>query len=183
MNHLLGLFIIYIIVIIIIPILLLNYAPFSVFITWFANVDIVSNILSINYPDYFKHVYNINPGTLGEYISYNAISLIALSGIFIHGLRTHKESKLKTLLTMIIMSIITWTLPTQAIPFINNNVDSYIEKNFVSENEKSFKNKKLLITIAISLMFVFLEWFVIHYILELLELDFKLPKMIDIFKL
>ena len=160
MLNIFGFFIIYGIVILLIPYYLLKYAPFSIFITWFANVDIVSNILSINFPNLFKNVYDINPSNFSQYVSYNTISLIALSGIFIHGLRHHADNKYKTFITMIIMSIVTWTLPTQGIPLLNRMVD-----NFMKEREIDDKYKTP-ITVVISLMFVFAEWFIIHYFVD-----------------
>lgn len=178
MQELIGGLVIYIGVILIVPYLLLKYAPFSLFITWFANVDIVSNILSINYPDYFKRVYDINPKTLSEYLSYNTISLVALSGIFIHGLRQHKENKLKTFITMVIMSIVTWTLPTQGIPIVNKKIDEYILKNNVHIDKDSFKREKLLITIIISVCFIILEWFIIHFLVNSLSPDVQLPSFL-----
>jgi len=178
MQNFIGAFIIYIGVIVIIPYFLFKYTAFSLFITWFANVDIVANILSINWPEYFKKVYDINPKTFMEYLSYNAISLVALSGIFIHGLRQHKENKLKTLVIMIVMSIITWTLPTQGIPFVNKKIDEYI----ISHNDHivhdSFKREKLIITILVSLCFVFVEWLIIHYLIGTIDFNIKLPAVL-----
>ena len=178
MLELFGLFVVYIGVIVIVPYLLLQYAPFSIFITWFSNVDIVSNILSINYPKYFERVYNINPSTLFEYLSYNAISLVALSGIFIHGLRTHGENKYKTLITMIVMSIVTWTLPTQAIPLMNKKIDEFILQHNSYINSEDFKREKLIITILLSLAFVFLEWLIIHYLVDSIPSNIKIPSIL-----
>ena len=179
MSDIIGFLIIYIGIIVIVPYLLLKFAPFSVFITWFANVDIVANILSINFPQYFKQAYNINPSTLTQYLSYNAISLVALSGIFIHGLRTHDRNKLKTLVTMIIMSIVTWTLPTQGIPYMNNKIDAYIRSRNQNMSNKEFKQEKIIITMLISLLFVFIEWLIIHFIVDAIDFDLKLPKLLS----
>ena len=160
MLNIFGFFIIYGIVILLIPYYLLKYAPFSIFITWFANVDIVSNILSINYPKLFKNVYDINPSNFSQYISYNAISLIALSGIFIHGLRDHIDNKYKTFITMIIMAIVTWTLPTQGIPLLNRTTENYMKEHNIDDKYKT------PVTVIISLMFVFAEWIIIHYFVD-----------------
>lgn len=178
MSDLLGFLVVYIGVIIIIPFLLFKYTPFSIFITWFANVDIVSNILSINYPQYFKQVYDITPETLTQYLSYNIISLVALTGIFIHGLRSQESNKLKTLLKMIIMSIVTWTLPTQGIPLMNNRIDNYIKKQNKSLDEDSFKREKLLITIVVSSLFIFVEWLIIHFFIDKIGFSPKLPNLL-----
>lgn len=178
MQEFIGAIIIYIGVIVIIPYLLFKYLPFSLFITWFANVDIVANVLSINWPEYFKKVYDINPKTLMEYLSYNVISLVALSGIFIHGLRQHKENKLKTLVIMIVMSIITWTLPTQGIPLVNKKIDEYIISHNEHIDHDSFKREKFLITILVSLCFILAEWIVIHYFIGKINFNYKLPAIL-----
>ena len=56
-KNVIGFIVLFIFVIIVIPYVLAMYAPFAVFITYFANVDIVANILSINYPSYFLQFY------------------------------------------------------------------------------------------------------------------------------
>jgi hypothetical protein len=143
-----------------IPYYLLGHSSKTIFITYFANVDIVANILSINFPTYFKPVYNISPTSISEYISYNIISLFALSGIFIHGLSQKNEgmNDLNILTTMIIMSIVTWTLPTQLIPYL------------VKKTKKRFGIEKqeydILITTLISGAFIILEGIIISLYLH-----------------
>ena len=178
MKSFIGAIIIYLGVIVVIPYLLSKYAPFSVFITWFANVDIVANILSINWPKYFENVYDISPDTVMEYLSYNTISLVALSGIFIYGLRQDKKNNFKTLIIMMIMSILTWTLPTKGIPFVNKKIDEYIVRHNDHIDDVTFKREKLLITIIVSLCFIFVEWFIINYFVGSIDFNIKLPAVL-----
>lgn len=155
-----GFIVIYGLVLLAIPYYLLLHSSKTIFITYFANVDIVSNILSINFPSYFKHVYNINPNNVFEYISYNIISLIALSGIFIHGLSQKNEgmNDLNIFTTMVIMSIVTWTLPTQLIPYL-------VEKTKERLNVKK-EDYDILITTLISGAFIILEGIIISLYLH-----------------
>lgn len=159
-KTIIGTIVIYGVVLLAIPYYLLHHSSKTIFITYFANVDIVSNILSINFPSYFKHVYNINPDNVVEYISYNIISLIALSGIFIHGLSQKNEgmNDLNIFTTMVIMSIVTWTLPTQLIPYL-------VEKTKEKLNVKK-EDYDILITTLISGAFIILEGILISLYLH-----------------
>jgi hypothetical protein len=151
----------YVIVLFYIPYYLYFYAHNTLFLTYFANVDIVTNILSINFPDFFKNVYDINPTNIHQYISYNIISIVALSGIFIHGISLKNNniySDISILITLIIMSIITWTLPTQLIPYLVKYI-----KNTYKINDTSYD---VIITTIISLFFIFLEGILIHLIVD-----------------
>jgi len=147
----------------VIPYYLYNNAPFSFFLTYFANVDIVSNILTITFPEYFSHIYNINPDTIFEYISYNIISIVSLSGIFIYGINEKnkkKRSDLRILASMIVMSIITWTLPTNGIPYITNKIiDIYKNTPLYNTNSKFYN---IIISSGVSIMFILLEGIIIH---------------------
>ena len=77
-----GFAFIYGIVLTCIPYYLYKFSIFTNFITYIANVDLIANVLATNFPDYFKLVYNITPESIVGYISFNIITLIALSGIF-----------------------------------------------------------------------------------------------------
>ena len=129
-KNYIGIFVIYIIVMIIVPYYLYKYTPFSVFLTYFANVDIVANIFAITYPSYFSNIYNIDPNTIWKYISYNLISVVALSGIFIHGIHEktkNQRSNMSIYLSMVFMTIITWVLPTKTIPYIISKIVHFIQ--------------------------------------------------------
>lgn len=159
----LGFIIIYGIVIIAIPYLIFNYGSKPMFLTVFANVDLISNILSINFPSYFKEAYNYDPSGATQNISYNIISLVALSGIFIHGLskKNDKSSDLTVFISMVIMSIITWASPTQLVPYIVNKITEIFKINREKE-----KDVVILITTGISLLFILIEGILIHLFLR-----------------
>lgn len=154
--NILGFFITYGLLLTTIPYYLHQTVPLSIFLTYFANVDIICNILAINYPNTFKKLYNPETNTLVEYVSFNTISLIALSGIFIHGIK-HTKKKIPehiVLLSMITMAVVTFTLPTDGIPYITNQI---------LERDHSLKEYEIEITTLISIIFLYIEWFIIHY--------------------
>jgi hypothetical protein len=156
-KNVIGFIIIYPIVLFIIPYYLYFNAHNTLFLTYFANVDIIANILSINFPSYFKNYYDIDPEGISQYVSYNAISIAALSGIFIHGIglkNTNRHSDLAILATLILMSIITWTLPTQLIPYITKKI-----KEYYNIKDKTYD---ILITTLVSLFFIVIEGILIH---------------------
>lgn len=162
-KDVIGFIIIYFIVVLIIPYILFHYASFTVFVTYFANVDIISNVLAVNFPDYFIKWYTVYNNTLSGYISYNTLNIIALSGIFYFGIKDFKHSKTEKFIIMIIMSIFTWTLPSLGIPFMNEKIEDFL-KNNKKIKFKHYNIVRLLITICISLIFLFIEIFIIRFI-------------------
>lgn len=165
-TQLYAFIIVYIIIIGIIPYTLFNYAPFSLFLTYFANVDMISNILSIHFPDVFRSLYNDDYTTLFEYVSFNAINLVALSGIFIHGLHNKIKDKTRVLISMIIMSIITWTIPTSALPWINKKVEEYMKTHHIHLSHTVYKEVLTGLSILAGVAFIGVEWALIHYLIE-----------------
>jgi hypothetical protein len=160
-NDIIGFLILYIIFVFIIPYLLFHHASFKLFVTYFANVDIIANILAVNYPDYFIKWYSFFNVSLRGYLSFNIISIVALSGIFYFGIKDIKRSPYERLAIMIIMSIVTWTLPTLGIPYINNKIEEFLQK--ININENQYDIYRGIITISISFLFLLLEWVLISY--------------------
>lgn len=165
-EDIIGFFVLYVLVVAVIPYLLSQYAPFEVFITYFANVDIVANLLAINFPDYFIKWYSVYNDTLRGYLSFNIIGVVALAGIFYFGLNVKERSKGERWAIMIVMSIVTWTLPTIGIPYMNYHIEQYLE-NHKELTPKQYNSYRLGITIALSLIFLKLEWMAISYIEKL----------------
>ena len=161
-----GFMLLYILVIFVVPYILFHHASFEVFVTYFANVDIVANLLAINFPDYFIKWYSVYNDTLRGYISFNTISVIALSGIFYFGLTARGRTRRERWAIMIIMSIVTWTLPTLGIPYMNNRIEQFLQENDHVSPEK-YDTYRLLITVAISFLFLQVERLLIHSIKEL----------------
>lgn len=161
LKNILGFIIIYGIVLIAIPYYLIKKSYDTIFITYFANVDIISNILAINFPSYFKNVYNFDPSGLGQNISYNIISLVALSGIFIHGLseKNKKVNDINIFVSMVIMAIITWTLPTKLVPYLVSKFNNIF-------NIKNDPDIDIIITTLISSGFLILEGILIYLYLN-----------------
>jgi len=154
-----GFIILYPLILFIIPYNLFFYSHKTIFLTYIANVDIIANILSVNFPKYFKNYYNINPNDISQYIFFNFITLAALAGIFTYGIvlkNNNKHSDISILACLILMSIITWTLPTQLIPYLTKKI---IKKLNIKE-----KTYDVFITTIISLSFIVIEGILIHYL-------------------
>lgn len=162
MEILTGLAVVYGLVVYLIPRYLFKYATFTLFLTWFANVDVIANILKLNFPKYFKAVYNDEPESLFEYISFNLLGVIALSGIFIYGLRNQSRDKLVTFLSMVVMLVVTWVLPTSGIPFISKKLDNYLVKENLDNDPERHEAFKILLTTGTSLGFLLVEYLIIH---------------------
>lgn len=159
-----GFLIIYGLVLIVIPYYLYRNSSFAIFLTYFANVDIIANNLVISYPSYFSHIYNIKPSSVFDYFSYNIITLVALSGIFMYGL-DHKNnttlSDVNILFSMVIMSIITWTLPTNLLPYLFNKFKEHFN---ISSHDYD-----LIISFVFSTFFILFEYLFISYSLHYLK--------------
>jgi len=175
-KDIIGFFILYVVIILIVPYTLKKYAAFPVFATYFANIDIIANILSLNYPDYFHHFYDpFYKESLKNYLSFNLISIISLSGIFLVGLRHDSKHIEEKIAIMTIMSIITWTLPTEGLPLLNKKVNNYlVSSGYLTENHKQ-KDREIALTIFTSLIFIVLEFYIIS---KLTHVDWKGTKNI-----
>jgi hypothetical protein len=164
---------------------LYKYSPFIRFITYLANVDLIANVLATNFPEYFKLAYNIEPDSVIGYISYNIISLIALSGIFLYGLQLKLigYSDIITFRSMIVVSITTYTLPTMLIPYLTKyfkKLSENIALQFINlDNIRHSEKKKvtvltdetinrisIFISISIALTFIFIEGFIIEHLVH-----------------
>ncbi len=180
-----GFAFIYGIVLTCIPYYLYKFSIFTNFITYIANVDLIANVLATNFPDYFKLVYNITPESIVGYISFNIITLIALSGIFLYGLQLKLigYSNSISFRSMIIVSIITFTLPTLLIPYFTKYFKKYSEDimfYYISlQHEDSEKKKKdeiltdevitnigIFISMAIATAFIFIEGYIIEHLVH-----------------
>ena len=82
------------------------------------------------------------------------------------GLNVKERSKGERWAIMIVMSIVTWTLPTIGIPYMNYHIEQYLE-NHREITPKQYNSYRLGITIALSLIFLKLEWMAISFIEKL----------------
>jgi hypothetical protein len=179
-----GFAVVYVIILYVIPHILYKFAPFTSFITYIANVDLITNVLSTNIPSYFKYTYNSDSKTLLGYLSFNIISLYALSGIFLYGLQLKLVGHSNSIAfkSMIAVSIITFTLPTLLIPFLTRYINKqtkhialhYIEgghkevdetTNEIKLTNEAVDHISIVVSSVIALLFIILEGFFIeHYI-------------------
>tara|TARA_X000001036_G_C20673788_1_gene803393 strand:- start:431 stop:1069 length:639 start_codon:yes stop_codon:yes gene_type:complete len=184
-KEIIGFLFVYVIILYIIPVLLYRYVPFTRFITYLANVDLIANVLATNQPEYFKHAYNTDSESITGYISYNIITLIALSGIFLYGLQLKLigYSNSSTFKSMIAVSIITFTLPTMLIPYLTNyfkKLSHYVALHYIDGEHKTNDEKKdekkltnntikhisIVISSLIALGFIFMEGYIIENVIH-----------------
>ena len=183
-KSIIGFAIVYVIILYVIPHLLYKFAKFTSFITYIANVDLIANVLATNIPSYFKHTYNSASKTLLGYLSFNIISLYALSGIFLYGLQLKLVGHNNTIAfkSMIAVSIITFTLPTLLIPFLTRYIKKqakhiaihYIEgshkevdetKNEIRLTNEAVEHISIIVSSTIALFFIIVEgYFIENYI-------------------
>jgi len=179
-----GFVFVYVIILYIIPHILYKYAKFTVFITYIANVDLITNVLATNIPSYFKYTYDTTSKPLLGYLSYNIISLYALSGIFLYGLQLKLVGHSNSIAfkSMIAVSIITFTLPTLLIPYLTRSIKKqakhiatyYIKgkhvkvdetKNEIKLTDKAVDHISIMVSSIIALLFILIEGYIIeHYI-------------------
>ena len=192
-----GFFIVYVIILYVIPHLLYKFAKFTTFITYIANVDLIANVLATNIPDYFKYTYNDQSKSLLGYLSFNILSLYSLSGIFLYGLQLklvgHNNST--AFKSMIAVSIITFTLPTLLIPYLTRYIKKHtkhIAKNYIKgrhievneeNNEIKLTNEainyiSIIVSSVIALLFILLEG---YYIENYIHKETSIKKGIRVF--
>ena len=179
-----GFFAMYVFILYVIPYILYNYAKFTSFITYIANVDLIANVLATNFPSYFKYTYDSDSKTLLGYLSFNVISLYALSGIFLYGLQLKLVGHNNNVAfkSMIAVSIITFTLPTLLIPFLTRYIKihtKHIAKNYIKGSHIEVDEKKneikltneavdyisIFVSSAIAIFFILIEgYFIENYI-------------------
>ena len=184
-KEIIGFIFVYVIILYTIPLMLYKYAPFTRFITFLANVDLMANVLSTNHPEYFKHVYNIEPESIIGYISFNIITLISLSGIFLYGLQLKLIgfSNSTTFKSMIAVAIITFTLPTMLIPYLTKYFKTlshhtalhYIDGEHKKKDDrtkeikltnKAIKHIAIVVSSLIALGFIFIEGYIIENVIH-----------------
>ena len=158
-KQIVGIIILYSIIYFIIPFSYENL-NYYVFITLFANVDVLSDIFSTSFPDWFDYAYSIDPKNIFSIISTNIISFIAILGIFTEGSRISYNYGIEVgLSAMIIMFLITYLLPIFIIPYIQEIIVKKLE------NDKKYKNimdhkkniMKFITGIIVFLFFLFIE--------------------------
>ena len=180
-KSIIGFIIIYGSVLTIIPFLLYNYSRFTRFITYVANVDLIANVLATSFPKYFKNAYDTKTSSFTGYLSYNFITLYALSGIFLYGLQLKLVGHNNSIAfkSMIAVSIITFTLPTLLIPYLThylNKLSKHIATNYIKEKHKSkdetnqeikltddvIDNISIIISMLIAIIFILIEGYIIE---------------------
>lgn len=180
-KSIIGFIIIYGFVLTILPYFLYHHINFTRFITYVANVDLIANVLATCFPNYFKNVYDIKTNSFPTYLSYNIITLYALSGIFLYGLNLKfiGHSNSETFKSMIAVSIITFTLPTLLIPYLThyvNKLSKYIALNYIKRENKSkditinklritdhiIDNINIIVSIVIATLFIVIECYFIE---------------------
>ncbi len=165
-KSVLGIIIVYIFIILFGIYITFHYFQFNYFILYISNVDLIANTLATAFPKMFKLAYNPSPDSVISYISYNSISLVALSGIFMAGLQMKLigRSDWVAFESMVVVAIVTYTLPTALIPLITKLTDSIILNDILHKKitKKSDAILKLIISIFIVIGFLIIEHLIIN---------------------
>lgn len=191
-KSILGFIIIYGIILTILPYLLYNYSRFTRFITYVANVDLIANVLATSFPKYFKNAYDTKTTSFTGYLSYNFITLYALSGIFLYGLQLKLVGYSDTVSfkSMLAVSIITFTLPTLLIPYLTHylNILSkhialyYIKREHKTKDEAKqeikltnevIDNITIIVSIVIASLFIIVEGYIIENFIHKHDIPMK----------
>ena len=165
-KSILGIIIVYLFIVLFGTYFTFHYLKFSDFILYISNVDLIANTLATAYPDIFKLAYNPSPNSFITYLSYNSISLVALSGIFMAGLQMKLigRSDWVAFESMVVVAIVTYTLPTTLIPLLTKITDSFIindivHKRFSKDTESIIK---MILSIIVAIGFIMTESFILH---------------------
>ena len=174
----LGILFIYLIIIFSGVYICFHYFSITKFILYISNVDLLSNTLAISFPDIFKLAYNPNPDSIISYLSYNIISLVALSGTFISGLHMKSLGKSNSIAleSMIVVAIVTYTLPTNLIPILTK-ISEYIMGHYIIDKElhHTFTHAllKFVFALCIAIGFISLEAFILRQHIYTKHLEFN----------
>ena len=146
----LGYFIIYgVLILFMIPVMY-NIAPFWLFIIYITNIDQLTLALTVSFPKYFNNVYTDDSEYLIPDISYHLIKIISLTGIFLYGLQMKLIGRkdIEVLEGMIVIAIITYTLPDFLLPYVSKYFHSFL---------KNIKYSKIIISTSIAIVFIIVE--------------------------
>lgn len=139
--------------------------PFSIFVAYFANVDLISRALTHAFPEVFDDIWARDADNIVEYLSTRIIDLIALSGVFIHGIMVHKYvSDYQAVFTMIALAFVTYTFPEEGYPRVVEWLDTRIERIPGEESLLGRFNPYIrkLMFLLVAGGFILIEYFIIE---------------------
>ena len=142
--------------------IMFEYAPFWMFIVYICNIDQIALALSVSFPEYFNYIYSEENNILWSDISFHIIRLISLVGIFLYGLQMKLVGRTDRVVLegMIVISIITYTLPEYLLPRLTEMLDTY------THSLEKYKTRKGYLSIVVSFFIVFLFISVESFILK-----------------
>ncbi len=127
-THYMSLVIWYTIFVFMIPITLRNLYGFNVLRYYFPIIDLIANSFTTSGSDrLFKNLYRLSPNNLLSFLSTNFINLLALIGVSWNGILYAKNYNniWVGVYATVFMYIITYLIPTQAIPFLIHKFQYY----------------------------------------------------------
>lgn len=139
--------------------------PFSVFVAYFANVDLIARALTHAFPEIFDDIWARDADNIIEYLSTRVIDLIALSGVFIHGVMVNKYvSDLQTILTMVGLAIVTFTFPEEGYHRVVNWFDSILESIQIGNQSLKLYDEYIRrgMYLLVAYLFITIEYFIIE---------------------
>lgn len=139
--------------------------PFSVFVAYFANVDLISRALTHAFPEVFDDIWARDADNITEYLSTRIIDLIALSGVFIHGIFVNRYvSDLQAILTMVSLAFVTFTFPEEGYHRVVGWLDSLIESIPTTHGDLKKYDKYIQkgMYLLVALLFIVIEYYIIE---------------------
>lgn len=139
--------------------------PFSVFVAYFANVDLISRALTHAFPEVFDDIWARDADNITEYLSTRIIDLVALSGVFIHGIFVKRYvSDLQAILTMVALAFVTFTFPEEGYHRVVGWFDSLIENIPTTHGELKKYDKYIQkgMYLVVAFLFIVIEYYIIE---------------------
>jgi hypothetical protein len=138
---------------------------FGIFVAYFANVDLISRALTHAFPEIFDDIWARDADNIVEYLSTRIIDLVALSGVFIHGIMVNKYvSDLQAIFTMIALAFVTFTFPEEGYHRVVGWLDGLIESIPVGSTDlkkyDQYIRKGMYLIVAF--LFILIEYYIIE---------------------
>jgi hypothetical protein len=176
MKQIIGFIIYFIIFIIYVPYLLIKNKYFGILTGYIPNVDMIATVLGfqmkdVDYPEYFKYLYNPSTSTIYGLMSQTIINYLALLGttLIIAYYTMKNKSIVKGWSRAFIMIPVTYLIPGNFIAYYMHKFNNYLDKHKISHN-KYLKNGLVYgLGVIVILFFIFTEKFLNFYMSNIIS--------------